>query len=235
MLPEIIKAYLYHQYNDDDNIRAFFTVYNTLANEIYQWMVNANLPIFIGTYNSGDQLKWIAKGIYGQNPPILVSSKTTTTGPYGTAVFGGLIPFGEIKKITSSQQIVASDDLFKRIMTWNYYKGDGFHFTIPWLKRRVMRFLLGENGVDVANDEHWNVSVLFSSSGTAITIFKGYRIITGSAKYGAIPFGAMAFGQINTALIQSARFDYAQIFKETFDSGLLNMPFYSPVSVTIVG
>jgi hypothetical protein len=48
MLNEIIKSYLYTQYNDDDDIRAFVTAYNTMAQEIYSWMLNANLPVFAG-------------------------------------------------------------------------------------------------------------------------------------------------------------------------------------------
>lgn len=234
MLSDIIKSYPYLQYSDDDNIRAFFDSFNALADEIYQWMVNANLPIFIGTGNGGDQLAWIAKGIYGQSPPILVSSKKTSIGPFNTVAFNSL-PFNKVKTTEVTQQVVASDDLFKRIMTWNFYKGDGFNFTIPWLKRRVMRFLLGENGMDVANDQHWNISVLFSSGGVAITIFTGYRKITSSSKFNTFAFNKMPLGQANTVLIQSAQFAFAQLFQQAFNSGLLHMPFYEPVSVTIVG
>ncbi|MGG5195353.1 hypothetical protein ACFMPF_23685 [Citrobacter sp. S5] len=57
MLEDIIKSYLYTQYNDDDDIQAFVTAYNTMAQEIYSWMTNANLPIFVGGYNAGDQLR----------------------------------------------------------------------------------------------------------------------------------------------------------------------------------
>lgn len=57
MLDDIIRSYMYTQYNDDDNLRAFFTAYNSMAQGIYDWMVNANLPIFIGDYNTGDQLR----------------------------------------------------------------------------------------------------------------------------------------------------------------------------------
>ncbi|MGP7510691.1 hypothetical protein [Klebsiella pneumoniae] len=45
MLDDIIRSYMYTQYNDDDNLRAFFTAYNSMAQGIYDWMVNANLPI----------------------------------------------------------------------------------------------------------------------------------------------------------------------------------------------
>ncbi|HAS0833500.1 TPA: hypothetical protein I3292_003484, partial [Enterobacter cloacae subsp. cloacae] len=151
MLEDIIKSYLYTQYNDDDDLQAFVSAYNSMAQEIYSWMVNANLPIFVGVYNSGDQLKWLARGIYGVKPPVLVSGKQTTYGSYNAVMFNQL-PFNGRQVVDQSEQVVVSDDLFKRIMTWNFYKGDGFHFTIPWLKRRIMRFLTGADGVDVIND-----------------------------------------------------------------------------------
>lgn len=234
MLEDIIRAYLYTQYNDDENLQAFVDAYNAVAKGVYDWMVNANLPVFIGSYNSGDQLKWIAAGIYGVSPPILISSKQNIYGPYNALTFN-TIAFNGRKVVDQSEQVVASDDLFKRIMTWNFYKGDGFYFTIPWLKRRVLRFLTGVDGVDVVNDQHWSISVLFSSSGATISIIKGYRKLTDSAMFNASAFNTRAFNQKSSALIKSTEYEYAALFKQAFDSGLLHMPFYQPVTVTIVG
>ncbi|STX01610.1 Uncharacterised protein [Kluyvera ascorbata] len=120
-------------------------------------------------------------------------------------------------------------------MTWNFYKGDGFYFTIPWLKRRVLRFLTGVDGVDVVNDQRWSISVLFSSSGATISIIKGYRKLTDSATFNASAFNTRAFNQKSSVLIKSTEYEYAALFKQAFDSGLLHMPFYQPVTVTIVG
>ncbi len=234
MLEEIIKSYLYTQYNDDDDIRAFVSAYNALAQDVYTWMLSANLPIFVGGYNAGDQLKWIAEGIYGVKHPILVSSKQTTYGPYNSITFNQL-PFNGRKRVVSSDQVVVSDDLFKRIMTWNFYKGDGYHFSIPWLKRRVMRFLTGVDGVDVVNDQRWSISVLFSSGGASITITKGYRRLTDSSLFNTFAYNTRALNQKTSTLIESDNYQYASLFKQAFDSGLLHMPFYQPVSVTIIG
>lgn len=234
MLEEIIKSYLYTQYNDDDDIQAFVSAYNAMAQNIYSWMVNANLPIFVGGYNAGDQLKWIARGIYGVKPPELVSGKQTIYGPYNAMMFNQL-PFNGRRVVDQSEQVVVSDDLFKRIMTWNFYKGDGFHFTIPWLKRRIMRFLTGADGVDVINDQRWSVSVLFSGAGASISIVKGYRKLTDSSLYNSFTFNSRVFNQKTSVLIKSTNYEYASLFKQAFDSGLLHMPFYQPVSVTIVG
>lgn len=38
MLEDIIKSYLYTQYNDDDDLQAFVSAYNSMAQEIYAWM-----------------------------------------------------------------------------------------------------------------------------------------------------------------------------------------------------
>lgn len=234
MLNEIIKSYLYTQYNDDDDIRAFVTAYNAMAQDIYSWMLNANLPIFVDGYNAGDQLRWIARGIYGVKPPVLVSGKQTIYGSFNAMLFNQL-PFNGRKVVNQSEQVVVSDDLFKRIMTWNFYKGDGFNFTIPWLKRRIMRFLTGIDGVDVVNDQRWSISVLFSGSGASISVVKGYRKLTSSSLYNTYTFNSRAFNQKTSVLIKSTNYEYASLFKQAFDSGLLHMPFYQPVSVTIVG
>ncbi|HHR1377797.1 TPA: hypothetical protein ACS3HB_005189, partial [Citrobacter freundii] len=145
------------------------------------------------------------------------------------------VPFNTRRVINQSEQVVVSDDLFKRIMTWNFYKGDGFYFTIPWLKRRIMRFLTGVNGVDVVNDQHWSISVLFSGSGASVSIIKGFRKLTDSSVYNTQTFNSRAYNQKTSVLIKSNEYEYASLFKQAFDSGLLHMPFYQPVSVTIVG
>ncbi|HDW1380824.1 TPA: hypothetical protein RK230_003859 [Enterobacter asburiae] len=234
MLEDIIKSYLYTQYNYDDDLQAFVSAYNAMAQEIYSWMINANLPIFVGGYNVGDQLRWIARGIYGVKPPVLVSGKQTTYGPFNTVMFNQL-PFNGRKVVNQSEQVIVSDDLFKRIMTWNFYKGDGYYFTIPWLKRRIIRFLTGIDGVDVVNDQRWSVSVLFSGSGASISIIKGYRRLTNSSLYNSFGFNTRVFNQKVSGVIKSTEYEYAELFKQAFDSGLLHMPFYQPVSVTIVG
>ncbi|QHP80637.1 hypothetical protein EO763_12245 [Pectobacterium odoriferum] len=234
MLDNIIKSYLYTQYNDDENLQAFFSAYNEMSQDIYDWMKNSNLPVFSGGYNAGDQLKWIARGIYGVKPPVLISGKQQIFGAYNALTFNQL-PFNGREVVNQSEQVVASDDIFKRIMTWNFYKGDGFTFTIPWLKRRIMRFITGPDGVDVTNDQRWSVSVLFSGDGASISIVKGYRRLTNTAMYNSQAFNTRSFNQSDSVLIKSGEYEYAALFKQAFDSGLLHMPFYQPVSVTIVG
>lgn len=210
MLSTVFKSYTYTQYSDDVNISAFFGAYNKLAQEIYGWLLTADLPIFIGGYNSSDQLYWIAHGIYGQTPPSMVSNKSLSFGPYNTIKYNQLA-YNKRKKISENSQIVASDDVFKRIMTWNFYKGDGMGFSVTWLKRRVRRFLEGSLGSDIVNDQQFGVSVTFDGAG-------GISIKLSTASETA--------GFINLA--------FASILSSAFDNNLLHMPFWADVTVTVV-
>lgn len=233
MLDDIIRSYMYTQYNDDDNLRAFFTAYNSMAQGIYDWMVNANLPIFIGDYNTGDQLRWIAHGIYGVLPPVISNSEQQEIGPYNTLEFNQLA-FNEYRVLDQSSQVVVSDDLFKRIMTWNFYKGDGFYFSIPWIKRRILRFLLGVNGTYILNDQRWSISIQFVDGGIVISIYKGRRQFTRSAIYNASAYNSRKYNQKDTAFVITEDFEFAIFFKQAMDSGLLHMPFYQSITVDII-
>jgi hypothetical protein len=44
--------------------------------------------------------------------------------------------------------VVTNDDLYRRILTWHFFKGDGNYFSTRFMKRRVWRFLYGYNGVN---------------------------------------------------------------------------------------
>ena len=61
-----------------------------------------------------------------------------------------------------------NDDIYRRVITWNFYKGDGFVFSMQWFKRRVFRFLNGPNGISPDIDNTYSVSV--SVSGAAFTV-----------------------------------------------------------------
>lgn len=233
MLQTTIKAYLYQQYSAEDNLQAFVTAYNSMSQEIYEWLITANLPIFIGNYNYADQLEWIARGIYGQQRPIISSSKTVVYGPYNTIKYNQVAFNSRVKK-TTSNQITTSDDIFKRVMMWNFYKGDGFYFTVPWLKRRVMRFLTGVNGNDIVNDSQFNISVEFDGSGgLTITIGHSPVYISESTMYGATLYSGDAIGTLTLGTTGTESYPFAGIFKSAFDNGLLHMPFWATVTVNI--
>lgn len=60
------------------------------------------------------------------------------------------------------------DDIYQRILTWWFYKGDGKNFTVPWLKRRLARFLYGTNGTDICPPWNPGISVTFNQATTPL-------------------------------------------------------------------
>ena len=155
-----IPSYLYFQYIDDPDLPALIQSYNDLTQEYVDWFNNVNLPVY--TNLQGALLDWVGMGVYGLPRPAL---STTSFGgvigqiasvPYvGPAASG---PSPTIVNAISTTQIFSTstnfdtpDDIYQRVLTWFFYKGDGYDFSIPWFKRRIARFLFGSHGTDVFN------------------------------------------------------------------------------------
>lgn len=139
------------------DLQAFVNAYNAIAQGYLDSVNSLNLPIY--TLQSGAMLDWVAYGLYGSKRPSLAYGSTYTplgvynTEPYNVTAYSEDIKSGAITIYT------VTDDYFKRILTWNFYKGDGFQFNIPWLKRRVKRFLYGLDGVSPDIQETYEISV----------------------------------------------------------------------------
>lgn len=234
-----IPAYLYLQYQDDDNVAAFFTAYNQYSQAYINWFNQLNLPIYTQAPISGSFLDFVGQSIYGIiRPQLAVSGGTLTvgdvntftvnsltfngfsagtgyanltsttsatigTGSYtftvSTPATGSAFSVGNQVSVASASNLAnymqgyitaytgtsmtitvtstggsgtfanwvislantsTSDDTYRRIITWAFYKGDGKVFTPTWLKRRINRFLNGANGTDVVNDTQYNISVV---------------------------------------------------------------------------
>lgn len=162
-LAGIIPAYVYQEYADDENVQAFFQAYNILAQGYLDYMNSLNLPIYTGL--SGSLLDWVAQGLYGIKRPVLASVQFGgLIGPFNTYQLNE-IPINSNIGLSTSQVFPVTDDIFKRIMTWDLYKGDGTTFSVTWLKRRVMRFLAGAAGTDYTGSAA-QVSVQFTGTST---------------------------------------------------------------------
>lgn len=173
MLTNIIKAYLYEQYADDADVQALVDAWNTIAQEYVDWFNTVMLPIYTGPVVSGDLLDWVAEGLYGFVRPVLPFGTSSNDGLYN-ALFFNELAFDD-SNISSSGSFITNDDTYRRVITWHFFKGDGHQFTIPWLKRRVMRFLLGTNGISYNVDQTYDVSVTFGIGGqVTITIPSTY-------------------------------------------------------------
>lgn len=232
-----IRSYLYWEYSDDDAMQAFVEAQNRLAQGYLDWFnqVGSQLAVYTSPVITGLLLDWIAQGIYGLRRPVLASGKNRFRGTFGTFGFGDHLVFAGGERVGSVVYYSTSDDYFKRILTWHFYKGDGKYFDVRWLKRRVMRFLLGADGTAPNIDNTYPVSVSFGpSSDVSIRIGAGTRVLKSGPLFGAFGFGSrMAYGLPVTAFTPGQTLAAAPTFQAAMASGVLEFPFQYTVTVTI--
>jgi hypothetical protein len=151
MSQQAIQAVPYWQYNDDPNICAFFDATNSMSQEYVDWFNAINLPVYAGnSMLTGALLDWVLTGLYNQPRPVLPSNLSQTVGTYNTFEFDSEA-YNDYVPSQVSESFVTTDDIYRRIATWNLYTGDGKNFTIRWLKRRIKRFLTGVDGTDATS------------------------------------------------------------------------------------
>lgn len=224
---QVIPSYLYWQYIGDDALQAFVDSFNSLAQQYIAWFASGNLPVYTDPGITADLLNWVAKGLYGFERPSLASGANRDLGPLNTYGFNQFVPLNSRKVIGPQNVTVTSDDIFKRIITWNFYKGDGYIFNAKWLKRRIMRFLLGPDGSAPNIDQTYPVSVTFGAGNlVSIRINSGSRVVTG----GSLPnrFGFNEFMPLNTLLTRFTPntnvLPYQTVLKEAIETGVLQLP-----------
>ena len=164
-----IPSYLYFQYQNDTNLPSLIESYNSYTQEYLDWFNGVNLPDYTGL--TGDLLDWVGAGLYGLPRPNFSYAAINpligaVAGAPNTYVFKNDIettPLGLTTAVvpTVVTNIVVTDDFYKRVLTWCFYKGDGFEWSIPWFKRRIYRFMNGPNGVDLPICFTRTVSVAF--------------------------------------------------------------------------
>ena len=166
MITTTLPAYLYQQYSFDETtqyLQAFFTAYNNTSQTNLDTLNNINLPIYTNAMIEGVLLDWVAQGIYGlERPSLSTGREFSPLGVYDTVPYD-TSAYSEDISGTAGTFYVVTDDYFKRILTWNFYKGDGFQYTTTWLKRRVARFLYGLNGTAPNIDNTYDISVVYTA------------------------------------------------------------------------
>lgn len=232
-LTDIIPSYLYREYADDDNLQAFVNAFNSLARIYAAWFATIGLPVYTGAAIAGTLLDWIALGLYGMARPALGSGLSREIGPLNTYAFN-TFPLNKRKIVGPNNITVTSDDVFKRIITWNFYKGDGNTFNVRWLKRRIKRFLIGANGTAPNVDQTDDISVTFGADGqVAIRIAVGSRTINGGAFPNRFGFNQrVPLNSLRTTYAPPATsYPLAPILQEAFEAGVLTVPFQRTFSV----
>ena len=165
-LQQVIPSYLYKEYSDDDDLQAFVDSQNALAQGYLDWFNQTPLGLYTAANINGGLLDWVGQGVYGISRPVLSSVTSQTIAGLNSAAYD-TVELDGFRYTSSGTASPASDDIYKRVLTWNLYRGDGQFFTIGWLKNRVNRFLHGVNGTDYpVLNEPPSITV----SGTTFTI-----------------------------------------------------------------
>jgi len=238
-----IPSYLYLQYSDDSDLQAFIRSYNTMTQQYVDWFDSTELPIYTSPSITNGLLDWVAKGLYGKDRPVLPSGVSISMGGFNTYPYNKLnLAYNQFKLMGPSNYYVTNDDVFKRILTWHFFKGDGKYFTIQWLKRRVMRFLTGTNGLNINGagkvgiDQTYQVSITFGTNYQVnINILNGNRKITGGSIYNDFAFNTMGYNVLTSQLTVYAPLTMAPVLAAAINSGVLELPFQYTYNVNIVG
>jgi len=232
MITQTIPSYLYLQYNDDDDLQAFVDAYNDQSQQIINWFNTIGLPIYTGTPIAGPLLDWVAEGLYGINRPTLVSGVTVHEGPLNTYGPNMGPALNQSVVVQPTNYALVNDDVFKRVITWHFYKGDGKVLNIRWLKRRIARFLYGYNGTDPGIDQTYRISVEFGIAPQVnITIQSGVRSVLGGLNTACC--NTQTLNDTASTYFAYPPIPMAKTFKTAVDNGILELPFQFTYSVSV--
>lgn len=235
MQTKILPSYLYSQYTGHDStqyLQPFFDAYNTTAQQYLDQINNLNLPIYTRSSISGDLLDWVALGIYGLKRPVIPQGYYKNKGEYNTTHLNEG-NYNALKKLAPSAFYNVTDDIFKRCITWNFYKGDGYQFNIRWLKNRIARFLGGVNGTDPKIDNTYQISVTFAATDVVnINIKKGILTSKGGALLDTFELDQVP---INNPTFFKAYIptDLFPILQAAINAGVLQLPFQYTYNLTL--
>lgn len=228
MLTTTINSYLYEEYNDDEDLAAFVSAFNQIAQQYVNWFNQIGLPIYTGPLITGPLLDWVAEGLYGMTRPSLPNlGETQVFGPFNTFVFNKY-PINSRKVVSQSSYYVTSDDIFKRVITWNFFKGDGTTFSIRWLKRRIMRFLLGVNGINYNVDNTDQISITFGLNNQVninIKVNNSAFAVGNTALFDKFNFNSRALNAFKVSSSGLMPLPDASILASAIEAGVLQLPF----------
>src|SRR5665213_837379 len=248
MLDQVAKSYLYEQYADDEDLQAFIESFNLGQETMQEWFFENVLAYWPGL--TGDILEWCGEGIYGLPKTSIASLASTALGPLNTEVLNSATLNS---MVPSAQQVYAlTDDLYQRILTWHLYRPDGRHFSVRWLKRRIMRFLVGTAGFDpqpelpgftVGCETTQAIAVGFNNGICTVTISQTLLSLLTPIAPNVLPIFSAAFenGSLELPLQYSYEVNVISPFaavvmpSSLFASSLASDISTAPASVTAIG
>lgn len=229
-----IFAYMYQQWTTGtgaDDLASFVNAYNSVTQNYINWFCGASLPVYTGQSGLaiGGTLDWTALGIYGFERPFLPLGTPMAEGPINTFVMNDPhVPMDGWYVVEPSTFYTATDDIFKRIMTWHLYLGDGKNFSTRWLKRRVMRFLTGVNGTGGANAISSEIIVALDSFGQPV-YWPTYYNVDDTSNISFVISGDTATITIHN----SSSYPAAPILQAAIASGVCEVPIAYDWTVTL--
>ena len=252
----VIYAYLYQEYSDDDDLQEFVKVLNEMQQDYVDTFNAIQLPIYPNVppltaqpkaepsgIMEGALADWTMHGIYGWIRPTLYAFAGKLVGPLNTYWCNFPVTINGLAHIAPQGVLIVDDDFYKRTLTWHFQKGDGKYFNIRWLKRRVMRFLIGVNGTCPHIDNTDRISILFGPNwGATIRIKMRQMTMIGGAFpngfgcNGLIPgapffsgpeqiVGPVVPNSIVSTFEPYAPLPYAGRFEQAVAAGILELPF----------
>ena len=168
-LDTLTPSYLYAQYQDDVTLSAFVDAYNSLAQSYLDWFNDTPLAIYVLSSINGTLLDWVGDNLYQVIRPAISNYSSTYRGAQVMEPTATRAQASATFSSSGSSTLV-SDDIYKRVLTWHHYKGDGMQASLTWLRRRVARFLYGSNGTDCDPSDYLVVDISYNS-----TITTGYQ------------------------------------------------------------
>lgn len=235
MLTKTIPSYLYKQYDDDDTLQAFVDVFNSMAQEYVDWFNELGLPIYTGRGSlvDGTLLDWVATNLYGFPRPVLPFGDQESDGPLNSMALNAIVLDGSFSR-DPANVFTTNDDVYRRCLTWMFFKGDGKEFTIRWLKRRVARFLTGKNGRAGETDQTYRISVTFGPDPKRVNINVLTTLLTViDGPLNATPFDATTLNAGAFSAQTFKQYKLAPVFKAAMDAGVLEVPFTYDFVVTV--
>lgn len=217
MQTQTINAYLYQEYADDDDLQAFVGAYNQATQAYVTWFATVGLPFYPGL--SGSLLDWVATGLYGLSRPAVEAQGTPAIGTLNTEVLD-IATLNSFTAPSSATFFSLSDDVFQRILTWDFFKGDGNRFCIRWLKRRVMRFLVGTNGLD---QSPWYPNFVVGAENTSAI---GVGVSGGTV--------TVTIHKTTLASLITVSPQILTLFQQIFEAGILDLPAQYSYTCTLV-
>lgn len=226
-MQSVIPAYLYTQYADDPNVAAFFTVINQIGQGYLNWFNQTPMAVWTSPSVSGSLLNWIGSNLYNTPRPVISSESSSSSGAMATDPMATQAMASFILNTSGTAQ-AASDDLYKRTLTWIRYKGDGFQATIEWLRRRIARFLYGANGSDIDIGLITNVNI--GNTGTVkiggFNTFAWNTFAWNTTEIQTFTSGGVLYIKIPNLTV-------SQSFVDLFNSGYLPVPIQIKYILTI--